>query len=184
MTPTIESGTQLGYSIDEIRLKVRTLINDTFNKDAVCQSPNDILLNSVSMDIISAYHKMVIIRTRIGFLWEHIFCLFGYNKLRKGADIINHDKKVIIELKNKTSSDNKSSRIENTSKLIRSIKPGYKLIYGIVNDNKSKDQDLDHEGTSYRLLTGALLLQFIIGDQWKDIIKIIQQEFNSIVQFI
>src|SRR5271156_7013940 len=137
MAPTIQASdnkgiTQLGYSIDEIRLKVRTLINETFNKDAVCQSPNDNLLNSVSMDIISAYHKMVIIRTRIGFLWEHIFCLFGYNKLRKGADIINHDKKVIIELKNTTSSDNKSSRIENTRKLIQSIKPGYELIYGIV----------------------------------------------------
>src|SRR5271156_1573453 len=113
----------------ELTLKIRTIVKDVYKKDSQCKSPNDILLKSVQMDVIRAYHKMSIIRTRIGILWERIFCLFGYAKLSKGADIINHDKKVIIELKNSKGSDNKSTRI-----LIQSGLPGYQLIYGVIND--------------------------------------------------
>src|SRR5271156_6493196 len=165
----------------ELTLKIRTIVKDVYKKDTQCKSPNDILLKSVQMDIIRAYHKMSIIRTRIGILWERIFCLFGYAKLTKGADIINHDKKVIIELKNSKGSDNKSSRLEDTRKLIQSGLPGYQLIYGVINDKKSKYEDMVYEGTTYKLLTGHLLLEFILGDKWQDIIKIIQNEFNGTV---
>src|SRR5258708_23309191 len=123
--------------MEELTLQIRAIIEESFRKFIPCKSPNDILLNSISMDTIRAYHKVAIIRTRIGMLWEQIFCLFGYDKLPKGGDIINHEKKVIIELKNKKSSDNKSSHIENIRKLIQSGQPGYTLIYGIINAKKA-----------------------------------------------
>src|SRR5271167_492458 len=109
--------------VPELTLQIRTIIKDVYKKDKQCKSPNDILLKSVQMDIIRAYHKFALMRMRIGILWERIFCLFGYDKLPKGGDIINHDKKVIIELKNSKSSDNKSSRTEDTRKLIQYGQP-------------------------------------------------------------
>ena len=172
---------ELTITYGDLRLQIRTIINDVYKKDRQCKSPNDILLKSVQMDIIRAYHKFALMRMRIGILWERIFCLFGYDKLPKGGDIINHDKKVIIELKNAKSSDNKSSRTEDTRKLIQYGQPGYQLIYGVINDKKSKDENMVYEGTTYRLLTGPLLLEFILGDKWQDIIKIIQNEFNASV---
>ena len=125
---------------DELTIQIRNIIQDVYKKVGKCKNPNDILLQSVNMDILRAYHKVARLRCKIGILWERLFCLFGYDKLPKGADLINHDKKVIIELKNTRVSDNKSSRKEDTSKLIKSGLPGYQLIYGVINAKKPRDE--------------------------------------------
>ena len=173
----------VGDSVLEKTLQIRNLIEESYIKFTPYKSPEDILIKSIPMDIMRVHHKISNIMARNGLLWERIFCLFGYEKLPKGGDIINHDKKVVIELKNSKSSDCKSGRKENLNKLKQSAPQGYQLIYGIINDKKPKDEDIEYEGTSYKLLTGKLLLEFRLGDKWEYIINIIKQEFNAIVQF-
>ena len=150
----------------ELTLQIRSLIEDSYRKFLPYKSPEDILVRSIPMDIMRVYHKIAVIMTRNGLLWERIFCLFGYEKLPKGGDIINHTKKVVIELKNSKSSDTKSCRKKNLNKLKLSAPQGYQLIYGIINDKKPKDQFVEYAGINYKLLTGDLLLEFILGDKW------------------
>jgi hypothetical protein len=80
-----------------------------------------------------------------GEIWQ---CVIGnymdYEDLKvghkTGLDIINHKKKQIIELKNRTNTDNASSRKSNLSKLVKFKKenPDYTCIYACINTNVVK----------------------------------------------
>src|SRR5271156_4201082 len=80
---------------------------------------SDILLLNCPKDLLNQTYKLGLIRMKIGFLWEQIFTLFRYEKMKK-VDLINHNTKVIMELKNSYNTDNSSSRKENIKKLINS----------------------------------------------------------------
>ena len=61
-------------------------------------SNTDILLMNCPKDLLQQSYKLGLIRMKIGLLWEQVFTLFGYEKLKTGADFINHNTKVIIGL--------------------------------------------------------------------------------------
>src|SRR5271167_3080230 len=97
------------------------------------------------------------------------------------VDLINHNTKVIMELKNSYNTDNSSSRKENIKKLINSKIDGYELVYGIINDINPRDKILCRE---VRYLSGTCLFQFIMGDQYENVITLLQNEFNEYFQSI
>src|SRR5271156_5216692 len=142
-------------SIKLIFYKIFKLPNEKVN----CNT--DILLINCPKDLLQQSYKLGLIRMKIGVLWEHIFTLFGYEKMKK-VDLINHNTKVIIELKNSHNTDNSSSRKENIKKLINSKIDGYQLVYGIINDINPRDKIICRE---VRYLSGACLFQFIVGDE-------------------
>ena len=81
--------------------EISTIFNKIFKvpRDKVhCNT--DILLVNCPKDLLQQSYKLGLIRMKIGLLWEQVFTLFGYEKLKTGADLINHNTKVIIELKN------------------------------------------------------------------------------------
>ena len=71
-----------------------------------------------------------------------------------GLDIISHEKKVVIELKNSIKTDNSSSRKTNFDKLAKFKKsnPDYRCIYATINSvNEAKTMEgkikkLIHQG--------------------------------------
>ena len=72
---------------------------------------NDILLSGlVHGDCLEKAYQLKILQMRIGHLWEQVFCLFGFEKLFVGADLIHNQNKIIMELKNSTRTDNASGR--------------------------------------------------------------------------
>ena len=165
--------------MEDFRVVVRNIITNVFSNLGQYKHTNDILLQSASTLLFENYYKVCCIRTKIGYFWERIFCLFGYNKLQKGADIINHQLKIIMELKNSDTTDNVSSRKENIRKLIRGGIPDYSLVYGMINSNNPKDIIIYFDGYPIRLLSGEYLLKFVMGEYWNDFINIIQLEFSS-----
>src|SRR5579864_9179212 len=99
--------------MEDFRIVVRNIITDVFSNQGRYKHTNDILLQSASTSMLENYYKVCGIRTKIGYVWEKIFCLFGYEKLQKGADLINHQSMIVMELKNADTTDNASSRKEN-----------------------------------------------------------------------
>jgi hypothetical protein len=99
-----------------------------------------------------------------------------------GLDIISKERKIIIELKNRTNTDNDSSRKSNLDKLakFKNKNPDYTCIYGCINDTtekKTKNGKIDiiqHNGVELKLFTGNKLLEFILGDDMNETISYVK----------
>ena len=94
--------------------EIKLIFNKYFKiNNSIDKINNDILLLNYPQHLLQSSYKLGEISRKTGLLWESIFCLFGYEKLTNGADLINHKSKVIMELKNSYNTDNSSSRKEN-----------------------------------------------------------------------
>ena len=166
--------------MDSSKKSIFSSIFKTYN--SVEKVNNDILLVNCPKDLLKQSYKLGLIRMKIGLLWEQVFTLFGYEKLKTGADLINHKSKVIMKLKNSYTTDNSSSRKENIRKLISSKLEGYSLVYGIINDTNSNSNDKINHSNGIRYLSGYCLLNFIMGDQCENVIALLQNEFKEYFQ--
>ena len=163
--------------------EIKTIFSSIFKTyNSVEKVNNDILLVNCPKDLLKQSYKLGLIRMKIGLLWEQVFTLFGYEKLKNGADLINHNTKVIIELKNLHNTDNSSSRKENIRKLMSSKLEGYSLVYGIINDKNSNSNDKIDHSNGIRYLSGYCLLSFVMGDQCENVITLLQNEFKEYFQ--
>src|SRR6266853_1038725 len=114
-------------------IHIRNIFNTIYSREVEYKGTVDILLQACPNHILEDHHKVVVLRSNLGILWEHIFCLFGYHKLMYGADLVNHSTKVIMELKNSEKSDNASSKKANMKKLIEYCKM---YLENILSKNK------------------------------------------------
>ena len=56
---------------------------------------NEILLMNINKDILESAYKLKILQIKVGYIWEQVFIIFrGCEKLKQGADLINHEKKL------------------------------------------------------------------------------------------
>ena len=87
------------------------------------------------------------LKIKIGYVWQIVLGnYFEFEDLCRdnsaffGIDIVLHSRKIIVELKNRTNTDNSSSRKANLDKLARcKVKyPEYLCIYGLINDSTQK----------------------------------------------
>jgi hypothetical protein len=131
---------------------------------------------------------------KIGEIWEECIGNWGtFKKLDKregiGLDIISKDKKIVIELKNRTNTDNSSSRKSNLDKLSKFKKqnPEYTCIYANINDDteektmKGFRKKIIHNGVEIEHHIGYAFLQFIFEEHTEQIIEFIKDtiEHNS-----
>ncbi len=110
---------------------------------------------------------------RIGYLWEEIFMLYGYEKITK-LDLIHREKKIAIELKNNWTSDNFSGKKFKFSclKQYKQEHPDYEVIYGCINDIQSRDYINKDD---VRVLTSDNLLNYIFGKDKDYIIETLRK---------
>ena len=112
-----------------------------------------------------------------GFIWEEIIGQYdGFRKVKgndnTNLDIISHSKKVIIELKNRTNTDNTSSRKSklDTLSYYKTLHPDYTCIYGCVNEHSAEKTFrgsktlILHKGMEIQHLTGRVFLDVVLGD--------------------
>jgi hypothetical protein len=99
-----------------------------------------------------------------------------------GLDIMSAERKIIIELKNRTNTDNASSRKSNLDKLalFKKNNPNYLCIYGCVNDDTEEKtmmggikQIVHKDGEIYQYV-GDSLLTLILEDNKTIIIDYIR----------
>ena len=121
---------------------------------------------------------------KIGELWQKVigsyksFIDLGNNH-ESGLDIISYEKKIIIELKNRTNTDNSSSRKTNFDKLVRFKRKysDYMCIYGNINDSKKINtlngyrKIIIHDGIEIYQYVGMKLLELVFEDETELIVN-------------
>jgi hypothetical protein len=132
--------------------------------------------------------KLRRVQMKSGQLWQvimgHVDGIHNLDKIDKtGLDLISDETfprgKFVMELKNATNTDNKSSRTYNFLKLKNFVNqhPEYTAIYACVNDrahNEGRDEikmidELDN--FKVRFLTGEKLLKFVFGNDSDQVLK-------------
>ena len=104
-----------------------------------------------------------------------------------GLDILSHTKKFIIELKNRTNTDNASSKKSNLDKLakFRKSNPEYRCIYANINaDTEEKTlhgsiKKLLHDGVEIEHQIGYEFLKFILGSDTELIIDFVKNTMDK-----
>jgi hypothetical protein len=129
---------------------------------------------------------------KIGEIWQEVLGNYnGFINLKighhTGLDIISHSKKIAIELKNRTNTDNSSSKKSNLDKLSKFKKenPDYTCIYATINDNTEKKtlqgniKYILHNGVEIEHHTGYNFLKFILCENTNNIIHFVKNKINK-----
>jgi hypothetical protein len=124
---------------------------------------------------------------KVGEIWQEIIGNYdGFINLKigheTGLDILSHTRKLAIELKNRTNTDNASSKKANLDKLakFKQENPEYICIYANINTNTEKqtlqgfNKQIQHNGVEIEHYVGYQFLTFIFGENTEEIIEFIK----------
>ena len=130
---------------------------------------------------------------KVGEIWQEVLGNYdGFINLKvgheTGLDILSHTKKIAIELKNRTNTDNASSKKSNLDKLANFKKnnPDYICIYANINaDTEEKTltgsiRKILHNGQELEHQVGYTFLQFMLTDDTDTIIQFVK---NTITKY-
>lgn len=124
---------------------------------------------------------------KIGEIWQEAIGSYpGFVNLgvghETGLDIISHSKKIIIELKNRTNTDNSSSKKTNFDKLARFKlrHPDYTCIYATINTDDEKNicgkkTAIKHNGVEIEHQIGLVFLRNVLGEYTEEIIEFLNE---------
>jgi hypothetical protein len=140
--------------------------------------------NKYSNDIIlgKIYNNKIACQI-IGNIWQEIFTLSsGWNSHKKGIDLINEDKKIVMELKNRYNTCNSSSKKFIINRLLEFQKENkeYSCVYAYINCESINNEGVDHIVKGIRYLTGNKLLHFMFGDKYKNIVRLLKKHIKNI----
>jgi len=127
-----------------------------------------------------------------GIIWQAVIgSYFGFKDLgtgkdKSGLDIISEKQKIIIELKNRTNTDNKSSRESNLRRLAKYKKNhnDFFCIYGCINESSEKRTKngniaefiVPYKKNTYKIYkyTGRKLIDLVFGKRTDFIIAFVK----------
>ena len=129
---------------------------------------------------------------RQGFIWQHAIGTWKDNQDLMvgdptGLDVVNHVEKYIVEVKNRTNTDNASSRKSNFDKLanFKRANPEYTCIYATINaDTETKSinatvKKFKHDGVELEQHTGHQFLRFVFGGETDAVIEFIKTKIDE-----
>ena len=168
-------------------------------KKILSRPENDVLTYDVLDTEKSKKNKLLSLKEKqrqmkIGEIWQEV--IGNYKDLinlgighETGLDILSNIRKLAIELKNRTNTDNASSKKSNLDKLSKFKKenPEYTCIYANINDNTEKktlqgsNKKIMHNGVEIEHQVGYQFLTFIFGEKTKEIIEFVK---NTIDKYI
>lgn len=129
---------------------------------------------------------------KIGEIWQEVLGSYdGCINLKighdTGLDILSHTKKLAIELKNRTNTDNASSKKSNLDKLAdyKKNNPDYVCIYANINadtENKTLSGSIKkilHNGVEIEHYIGYEFLKMMLGDDTDVIIEFVKNTIDK-----
>jgi hypothetical protein len=157
--------------------------------------------NNTTYDILdtekSKKYKLICLKEKqrqmkIGEIWQEVLgtykgCINLKNGHTSGLDILSHSNKFIIELKNRTNTDNDSSKKTNFNKLanFKQNNPEYTCIYATINaDTMAKTisgsiKKIKHNNVEIEHQMGYKFLQYILGNDTDSIINFVKNEIDK-----
>ena len=166
-------------------------------KNILLRPENDILTYDILDTEKSKTNKLLALKEKqrqmkVGEIWQEVLGSYnGFINLKigheTGLDILSHTKKIAIELKNRTNTDNASSKKANLDKLANFKKnnPEYVCIYANINaDTEKKTLNLRikkilHAEVELEHQIGYEFLKFMLGDDTDIIIEFIKNTIDK-----
>ena len=163
------------------------------------RSENDVLTYDILDTEKSKTNKLLALKVKqyqmkVGEIWQEVLgnykgCINLKIGHETGLDILSHTKKFAIELKNRTNTDNASSKKSNLDKLAKFKKynPDYVCIYANINANTEKKtlqgsiKKILHDGVEIEYQIGYEFLKFILGNDTDLIVDFVK---NTIDKYI
>jgi hypothetical protein len=166
------------------------LLEDAIKK-IIARPENDVLTYDILDTEKTKQNKLLVLKEKqrqmkVGEIWQEVLGSYdGFINLKvgheTGLDILSHTKKIAIELKNRTNTDNASSKKSNLDKLANFKKnnPTYICIYANINADTEKKT---LSGTTKKILHNGQELEHHIG---YDFLKFIFDiNTDEIIQFV
>ena len=158
------------------REKIADIFSTLFLNDVPrAESSNDRLLRGKDFYEIKTW-----VCNRISLLWRHVFELYGWRMCTSyyKYNLINKDKKTVVMMQNSYSSANNGAK-ENTKYHLSKFKkhnPDWTVVYGAVNYR----ENLDYTEGDLRYLIGDPFLEFMLGDDHKEIESLLVSLFSNL----
>jgi len=183
----------------EFCLKTYFEIMETSIREILLRPENDVLTYDILDTEKSKRNKSIVLKEKqrqmkVGEIWQVVLgnykdCVNLKQGHETGLDILCHTKKFIIELKNRTNTDNASSKKSNLDKLSKFKKenPDYVCIYANINADTEKKtlqgsvKKILHDGVEIEHQIGYEFLKFILGNDTELIVEFVK---NTIDKYI
>ena len=139
---------------------------------------NDVVLTGITDTLEEAAYRLQVLRMRVGNAWELVFTDYGFIKQPSGIDLINHRRKIAVELKNGYRI-NSIVRREDFRRLqeFKLQHPRYTVLLGFINDKQVEGKSRVKNGV--HIMSGRRFLQYIFkGDEGK-IIRYLRRAVKS-----
>ena len=160
-----DNGASAGseFNLDKYFEDMKINIRDIVTRERNNQVTYDILdtEKSVRLKLVALYEKQRVMQ--VGEIWQvavgnYKDCINLKQGSESGLDVISHPRKFAIEIKNRTNTDNASSRKSNFGKLAAFKKKNndYECIYACINDatmvktTLGKIETIKHEGVEIK----------------------------------
>ena len=136
--------------------------------------------------------KVIQNKMKRGEIWQKI--IGNYDEFidlkighKTGLDILSNTRKLAIELKTRTNTDNASSKKSNLDKLSKFKKenPEYICVYANINHDKIEkflqcsNKKITHNGVEIEHQVGYQFLTFIFGENTDEIIKFVKNTIDK-----
>ena len=158
---------------------------------------NDVLTFDILDTEKSRKNKLIVLKEKqrqmkIGEIWQEVLgsydgCLNLKNGHESGLDILSESRKFVVELKNRTNTDNASSKKSNLDKLanFKRTHPDYTCIYGNINSDTEKKtlkgsiKTIIHNEIEIEHHIGYELLQYILGTDTDQVIDFVRSAVDK-----
>ena len=166
-------------------------------KDILLRPEKDVLTYDILDTEKSKISKLLSLKEKqrqmkVGEIWQEIIGNYdGFINLKNGhktgLDILSNKRKLAIELKNRTNTDNASSKKSNLDKLykFKQENPEYICIYANINaDTKEKtlygsNKKIIHNGIEIDHQVGYKFLTFIFEEKTEEIIEFVKNTIDK-----
>ena len=163
----------------------------------ILRPENDVLTYDILDTEKTKQNKLLVLKEKqrqmkVGEIWQEVLGSYdGFINLKvgheTGLDILSHTKKIAIELKNRTNTDNASSKKSNLDKLANFKKnnPEYICIYANINADTEKKtvngsiKKILHNGQELEHQIGYDFLKFILDSNTDEIIHFVKNTIDK-----
>ena len=163
----------------------------------ILRPENDVLTYDILDTKKTKQNKLLVLKEKqrqmkVGEIWQEVLGTYdGFINLKvgheTGLDILSHTKKIAIELKNRTNTDNASSKKSNLDKLANYKKnnPEYICIYANINADTEKKtvngsiKKILHNGQELEHQIGYDFLKFILDSNTDEIIHFVKNTIDK-----
>jgi hypothetical protein len=173
------------------------IILENIIKEIITRPEKDVLTYDILDTEKTKQNKLLVLKEKqrqmkVGEIWQEVLGTYdGFINLKigheTGLDILSDTKKIAIELKNRTNTDNASSKKSNLDKLAKFKKnnPTYTCIYANINADTEKKtlngsmKKIIHNGQELEHHIGYDFLRFILDTNTDEIIQFVKNTIDK-----